>query len=433
MSAPARSAALRRRVAQAALAGFVLVAVGAGQGRAGDGAVAQLPTKLSEALRMDRIRADLRAFERIADANGGNRKAGSPGYAASVRYVRGQLTRAGYQARVLGFPFVEYDELVERARQLRPRRRGFRVEAVDYSPSTPAGGVRARVVAADDGCEATDFSGARGRIAIARRGTCFTAFKAQNAAGAGALALLVFNVEPGPIDSTLGDPRASTIPVAAVERATAASLLASERAAIELTIRTRRLPSTSQNVVADARPTARRVLLVGAHLDSVVTGAGVNDNATGVAVLLEIARALRQLAPQLPVRFAFWGAEEFGLIGSSAYARTADRDEIAAYLNFDMLGSRAEPRAREVYAGPFAARWLEYFEDRGLRAEAIDLSGRSDHAAFAQLGIPTGGLFAGIDRCYHARCDRVANVDFAILRQLAAGAAFGVAEFSPPA
>ena len=98
-----------------------------------------------------------------------------------------------------------------------------------------------------------------------------------------------------------------------------------------------------------------------------------------------------------------------------------------------MLGSRLDERVREVYAGPFAARWLGYFQSKGLRADVIDLAGRSDHAPFAQRGIPTGGLFAGIPRCYHLACDRVSSVDFVLLRELAAAAAFGVAEFAPPA
>jgi Iap family predicted aminopeptidase len=331
---------------------------------------------------------------------------------------------------VLAFPFVEFVELVERGVQIAPRRRSFRVEAADYSPSTPAGGVRGRVVAVDDGCQPGDFPNVRGLIALARRGSCFVAVKAQNAGRAGAVALVVFNVEPGPIDVTLGDPRGSAIPVVVVAGSTG-TLLQRPGTTLQLTVRTRTRRTTSHNVVADVRAGAGRVLLVGAHLDSVRAGPGINDNGTGVAALLEIARALRRLAPERPVRFAFWGAEEFGLFGSSAYAATADLDELAGYLNFDMLGSRTPQRLRAVYAGPFAGRWLDYFQERGLRATRIDLGGSSDHAPFQQRGIPVGGLFAGLDRCYHARCDRVGEVDLVVLRQLAAGAAFGVAAFSP--
>jgi Zn-dependent M28 family amino/carboxypeptidase len=399
--------------------------------QSGAGARGGLEQQLPEALDMDRVRADLAALQRIADANGGTRAAGTAGYAASVRYVRDQLTRAGYRADVPTFPFTSYTEFVERGRQIAPRRRSFRVEALDYSPSTPQRGLRGRIVAADDGCEATDFIGVRGRIALARRGACFTAQKAQIASQLGATALVVYNTEAGPLNATLGDPRAAPIPVAAVEAATARSFQQG-RVVIELTIRAHSKRTTQRNVVADNRPGAGRVLVIGGHLDSVREGPGINDNGTGVAVVLEIARTLRQVAPQRPVRFAFWGAEEFGLFGSSAYARSADLREIAAYLNFDMLGSSLNERVREVYVGPFAARWLSYFQSKGLRADVIDLAGRSDHAPFAQRGIPTGGLFAGIPRCYHLACDRLSSVDFVLLRELAAAAAFGVAEFAPP-
>jgi len=387
--------------------------------------VAQLPRALSRA----RMRADLLAFERIADRAGGNRAAGTAGYRASVAHVRSELRRAGYAPRVVGFPFVLYRETVEKGTQIAPTRREIRIEALDYSPSTPRGGLRARVIAADDGCEPGDFDGVQGFIALARRGTCFFAVKARNASNAGAIALLVFNSGPGLFDGTLGDPQASPIPVAGIEGAVGPELASASSSIVELELVTSRERSTSQNVIADSQPGARRVLLVGAHLDSVLVGPGINDNATGVAALLEIARVVRKRYPELSVRFAFWGAEELGLFGSRAYADTADRSRIVGYLNFDVLGSPS--RERTVYQGSFAARWLGYFERRGGRAEEIDIGGRSDHFPFEQIGIPTGGLFAGGYACYHRACDRLANVDLAVLDELAAAAAFGIAAFGP--
>jgi hypothetical protein len=94
-----------------------------------------------------------------------------------------------------------------------------------------------------------------------------------------------------------------------------------------------------------------------------------------------------------------------------------------------MLGTRGGSAG--VYEGPFAQRLLGYFQQRGLSAEVVDLSGRSDHFAFEQLGVPTGGLFAGVDGCYHARCDRLAAIDLALLKRLASAAAFGVAAIAP--
>ncbi len=375
------------------------------------------------------MRTDLLAFERIADRSGGNRAAGTTGYRASVAHVRTELRRAGYEPRVVGFPFVLYRESVEKGTQLAPTRRELRVEALDYSPSTPKGGLRARVIAAGDGCEPGDFVGVRGVIALARRGSCFFAVKARHASNAGAIALLVFNSEPGLFDGTLGDPQASPIPVAGIDGAVGPELASASSSIVELELVTHRTRSTSLNVIADTQRGAGRVLIVGAHLDSVLDGPGINDNATGAAALLEIARVLRARYPELSVRFAFWGAEELGLFGSSAYARSVDRRRIVGYLNFDVLGSPS--RERTVYKGPFAARWLAYFERRGLRATRIDVGGRSDHFPFGHVGIPTGGLFAGGYACYHRACDRLESVDLAVFDQLARAAAFGVASFAP--
>jgi Zn-dependent M28 family amino/carboxypeptidase len=386
--------------------------------------VAELPRRLEPA----ELRRHLAALQRVADRHGGTRVTGSPGYAGSVRHVRDALRRFGYAPKVVSFPFTSYRELAENARVIAPSARTLRVEAIDYSPSTPAGGLRARVVPAGNGCSPGDFAGVRGRIALASRGSCFIFQKAQNAARGGAAALVVFNPQPGPIDATLGDPDASPIPVAAIEEAAARSLLESTDPVLDLELRTEKRRTRSQNVVADTHAPGR-VLMVGAHLDSVLAGPGINDNATGVAALLEIARALRLRAPSLAVRFAFWGGEEFGLIGSRAYVSRADRRQIVGYLNFDMLGSRGGTRG--VYAGPFEGRMTAYFTRRGQRVETVDLSGSSDHFPFAQVGIPTGGLFAGVDSCYHAACDRLGEVDLDLLEDLARGAAFAVASFAP--
>ena len=103
---------------------------------------------------------------------------------------------------------------------------------------------------------------------------------------------------------------------------------------------------------------------------------------------------------------------------------------IVGYLNFDVRGSPS-PEQTVYKGGPFAARWLEHFERRRLRVGQIDVGGRSDHFPLDQAGVPTGGLFAGGYPCYHRACDRLANVDLAVLDELAAAAAFGVASFAP--
>jgi Zn-dependent M28 family amino/carboxypeptidase len=415
-----------------ALALSLVALIGTGCGVAStDGAERRsrerLSVDLQRAVAPAGLRTHLAALQRIADTNGGHRAAATPGFAASVRYVRGVLARAGYRVRVTSFPYVRYVEQLERARQIAPVERAFAVEAFEYSPSTPSGGVRGQVVASGDGCEASDFSRVEGKIALIRRGTCFFAVKSRNAARAGAVAAIVFNNEDGPLDGTLGS--AGAIPTVAVTRAVG-SALAGDGVTVKLEVRAQTIRTSAQNVVADTGARPGRVLIVGGHLDSVTAGPGIDDNATGVAALLEIARVLRRLDPTHHVRFGFWGAEESGLWGSRAYAQVAaNRRGVVGYLNFDMLG--APEYVRGIYRGPFADVFEQHFARRGLPSRTIDISGRSDHASFAAAGIPVGGLFSGGDPCYHRACDRLANVNQRALHELADATAYAVAMLAP--
>jgi Zn-dependent M28 family amino/carboxypeptidase len=416
-----------------ALVGLAVVAARAGAADAQSPSAATRPAivrQLPQAISLPSMRRDLRALERISDRNGGSRAAGTAGYAASIRYVSDQLRRAGYRPQVSAFPLVLYVERVERGRQIAPVSRDLALEALQYSPSTPPGGLRARVVASGDGCSRDDYGAVRGLIALVERGDCFFSVKAANAQSAGAAGVLVYNSDAGLFDGTLGDPKASGIPVAGIARDTGQELAAATDPVVEMVLETDTRETTSQNVVANAQAQRPKVLIVGAHLDSVSMGAGINDNATGVATVLEIARAVRKVAPGLSVRFAFWGAEELGLFGSRAYAGTVAPSQVVGYLNFDVLGSPS--RRYGVYGDTrFVTRWLGYFSRTGATATAIDINGRSDHAPFAARGIPVAGLFAGDYSCYHRACDRVASIDLRTLDTLATAAAFGVASFAP--
>ena len=191
------------------------------------------------------------------------------------------------------------------------------------------------------------------------------------------------------------------------------------------------------------------VVILGAHVDSVAAGPGMNDNGSGVAALIVIAQRLTELPPpDRTIRVAFWGAEEGGPFGSAAYVAALDRDErddIVAYLNFDMIGS---PNAiRFVYdeagaasgSAALTALFASSFESSGLAWEPIDLEGDSDHGPFTDAGIPTGGLFSGgiepktdaqaatfggiagqpADACSHRACDTIEKVDLSTLEEMA--------------
>jgi Zn-dependent M28 family amino/carboxypeptidase len=157
---------------------------------------------------------------------------------------------------------------------------------------------------------------------------------------------------------------------------------------------------------------SNRVVMIGAHLDSVPAGPGMNDNASGSAMVLELAEQLANARLPSTIRFAWWDGEEPGKLGSSHYVSAlapAERQRILLYLNLDMVGSPNFTRL--VYAGdgdqvPRGSEVIEdvltdYFRARGLAVGSLEPGDGSDHAAFAAAGIPVGGLFTGIERKTH--------------------------------
>ncbi|MYW04296.1 M20/M25/M40 family metallo-hydrolase [Streptomyces sp. SID3343] len=172
------------------------------------------------------------------------------------------------------------------------------------------------------------------------------------------------------------------------------------------------------------------VVLVGAHLDSVEAGPGMSDNGSGSAAVLATAVAMSRagVAPKRHLRFAWWGAEEQGLIGSEDYVRklsAAQRRKIDVYLNFDMTGTRNVQQWLVVHDEPGATDTFEaYFAAKGLPTFDVGIGG-SDHQSFGDAGIPVSGFSTGLGDCYHAACDRIDNVDPAI-ETISANAVLGV-------
>ncbi|MGV9312665.1 M28 family metallopeptidase [Streptomyces sp. NPDC003691] len=196
--------------------------------------------------------------------------------------------------------------------------------------------------------------------------------------------------------------------------------------------------ATGYNLIADwPGGDPNQVLMAGAHLDSVSTGAGINDNGSGSAAVLETALAVSRagLQPTKHLRFGWWGAEEVGLVGSRYYVNnlpTAERAKVSSYLNFDMVGS-PNP-GYFVYDDDVQLEkvFKDYFAGLGVPTEIeTEGDGRSDHASFKNVGIRVGGLFTGagrtktaaqaqkwggtsgqaFDRCYHSSCDTTANIN----------------------
>jgi hypothetical protein len=322
------------------------------------------------------------------------------------------------------------------------------------------------------GCELDDYAGMpAGAIVVVQRGTCPFATKFQLADQVGAGAMLLSNEgNPGVPGRTLPlwfNVTGLTTPSAAVTVETATRLangvqqgLTGLRARVRIDWRPGTYPT--KNVIAETRSgDPNNVIVVGAHLDSVGTGSGINDNGSGSATNLEIAEQIAKMKLRNKVRFVWFSAEESGLLGSEAYVNSlpdSEREKIAAMLNFDMVGS---PNfARFVYDGDLSDSeppeggappgsadiediFLDYFASQGLANEPTAFDGRSDYGPFIAVGIPAGGLFTGaegiktpeqvalyggtagipFDICYHQGCDNIFNLSTRGLDQMSDAAA----------
>lgn len=438
--------------------------------------------RLEAAAGTSATRLHLLMLQQIAKISDGTRASGTIGFRRSGDYVKFVLRLAGLTPREQVF---DYDKFTETGtpvfEQTKPTFKAFAHETdfltMEYSA---AGDVTGRIILAKgiqvpptgpagsttSGCKPGDFGpSTKGRIALIQRGTCTFGEKAANAAAAGAVAAIIFNEgqegRTETLSGTLGGRAA--IPVLGTSYAVGKELYDRVKAGnvVALHVKVEAVTKTVKtfNVIADRKGVRDdRVVVVGAHLDSVEEGPGINDNGTGTAQLLATAVGMKLLGikPENTVRFAFWGAEESGLIGSTFYVDSlsdAEKAKIMANLNFDMLGS--PNYARFIYdgdgtlgdAGPTGSAAIEhlfqaYFKKKGLASQPTEFDGRSDYFAFIEAGIPAGGLFSGaeevktkaqvklyggtagkaFDECYHKACDGFGNVNFKAMKELGGAA-----------
>jgi Zn-dependent M28 family amino/carboxypeptidase len=434
--------------------------------------------KLLECVTLEGVREHQAEFQKIADNSTdpvypGTRAAGTDGYADSVDYVAGQLKDAGYAVTLdpveitFNFPAT--------LRQLTPVEAEYETGVFTGSGS---GTVEGQVFPIDisletgpeaistSGCEAEDFAGfdwsGENDIALVQRGTCFFGTKAYYAEQAGAEAVIVFNqgntpdreelivADASSVDEPIpGAPGPITHGIPVVGASFQEGLaLAEEGSTAYVNV----LPAetrTDYNVIAELPgKNPDNVVMAGAHLDSVIEGPGINDNGSGSAAILETALMMADTKPENTLRFAWWAAEEQGLVGSADYVEglsQAERDRIALYMNYDMVGSpnyifmvydadQSTFPAPEGVTIPPGSEAIEdvyesYYTLIGEPYDDTEFSGRSDYEAFILAGIPSGGLFTGaeeikteeqaaiwggtageqFDPCYHLACDTYEN------------------------
>jgi Peptidase family M28/PA domain len=401
----------------------------------------------------------MKAFQAIADANPGpdgmpSRNSGEPGYKASVDYVARLMREAGYDVTIQPYKFFYFAYTgLPVLREISPTSHDFAV-VDEWNPGQstgtttadlqPAGGIiipPTPTPSSASGCTMGDFSGfVPGRIALIQRGTCFFGVKVLNAQAAGASGVIIFNegnpgrtgVLAGSLVDASGNRIVPTIPVAFTSFAIGTNLLNEYQQAVQagtalpvmnLSIQAVVNPNADDyNVIAESKSGDKNhVVVVDAHLDAIY-GAGMLDNASGSATILDIAQKMKNVNPLNKLRFIWFGGEELGLLGSSYYVNNLSSTQLS-HIGYDLdadvtatpnyIIGVLDPAAPDFFGGTVSSTFpnrvykasmvsrdqaIRYFDSIGLNHELLSPVG-TDAFNFNAVGIPASGLLTGQDCC----------------------------------
>ena len=442
------------------LALFVLPGASAVTSAECDTQVNDTPSKLIPCITTKGLWNHMEAFQAIADANPSpadghpSRNSGEPGYKASADYVANLMREWGYDVTIQTYKFDYYAYTgTPSFSEVSPTSHVYTVSE-EWNPGQslgtatadlqPAGGIIIPPTAtpsSSSGCTAGDFSGfVPGRIALIQRGSCNFGVKVQNAQAAGATGVIIFNegnpgrtsVLSGSLVDAAGNPIVPTIPVAFTSFAIGVDLLTQYQQAVQA--RTA-LPVMHLNIEAIVKPNAddynviaeskggdkNHVLVIDAHLDAIY-GAGMLDNASGSATILEVARMMKNVDPVNKLRFIWFGGEELGLLGSTYYVNnlsSSERSHIGYDLDADVTATPnyvvgvLDPAGPDLFGGTSTSTFpnrvykastvardqaIDYFDSIGLNHELFSPVG-TDAFNFNLVGIPASGLLTGQDCC----------------------------------
>nr|WP_238322103.1 M28 family metallopeptidase [Vibrio mexicanus] len=434
---------------------------------------------------------------KTSDGSSITRAAGTQGYKLSLDYIIDVMTESGYDVVTQEFDFRAWEELAgttlsvdnQTLTSVKDANQGVEADFAVMSYSGNSNGAIAGELAfitpdfrfdapdydSTDGCEASDFTdlNVTNKIAVIQRGGCTFSAKVVNAQQAGALAVIVFNQgnaegRKDVVNGTLGSDSSATIPAFGAtfdlgKQWYQASQNRPVSSTLSITVKDEMV--LTQNVIAETKGgDDKQIVMLGAHLDSVPGGPGINDNGSGTAGLLEYATTLSTLKAPVKnkIRFAWWAVEEAGLVGSNYYtndlfapiyenAKTEIMTEleigsedqlteahydlieerytalnpVKLYLNFDMIGSPnyifgvmdgdlsdTKESPDNAYTGTFEppfgtsdieSTFIQFFNDRQFTTIPQALSKRSDYAGFADWGVAFGGLFTGAEKAKSAQ------------------------------
>ena len=345
----------------------------------------------------------------------GIRAAGTDGEARAAEYIRGQLSDYGYTTSIQEFPIQVVTDAGSGLALSSPDAR--MVDALGLRGSAQ-GAVQGAIVSAGLGRVQEFPSNTSGNIALIERGDLTFSMKVDNATAAGAAGVIIYNSEPGNFGGGL--PNGSTIPVASISQEDGRALASAAQAAGRLEVRLKEETLTSRNVVAEPVDGSCEIV-AGGHFDSVPAGPGANDNGSGTAVVLEMARTRAARGQADGVCYVLFGSEEIGLVGSSYYVNElpkADLDALEAMLNFDMLSVGdtwpliGSPEVTDIAVAEAQKLGVPYKVSRTLP----DNLG-SDQASFAQAGVPSMIFNCFCDENYHTAEDKFEHVSEARLAE----------------
>ncbi|TDZ37088.1 Aminopeptidase Y [Colletotrichum trifolii] len=401
----------------------------------------------TDPLTADKVEADIKTeqlervlwnLNKIGRDNGGTRAFGTPGYKASVDFVleRAQ-TRFAKQMDTWLQPFNHTFEQTNAISVTGPDGDVIVISA-EYNTATPLpGGITAPLVdtPVDDengsACLPGSLDGidATGKLALIKRGVCAISEKIKLAKAAGAIGVILYNQVPGDdiTKPTLGAENIGLlVPLGIITLETgeawSAALATGEEVTVTLIVDAISEERETWNVISETKEgDPNKVIMLGAHLDSVLEGPGINDDGSGTAGLLEIMGSVKKYSgfPH-KIRFAWWAAEEAGLVGSYYYTENLSADEadkIKYYFNYDMIGSPNPIYELSTYnnSGIGPQLLADYLEANGKTVTYSEFDDRSDYAGFIALGIPTASIFTGEgenDPCYHQACDTIDNINW---------------------
>lgn len=376
---------------------------------------------------------------------------GSPGHWGTIGYIISEIKKLKGYYNVKTQSFKALDGKVKSFSLLIDGVEPKSLSPFSLTPPTVDGKpAHGNLVLVDDfGCKPDNFPEfTKGNIVLIKRGECAFGDKSRNAGIAGALGAIIYDDEP--LRGTLGNPTGKEVATVSVAKKDVEKyiekLSKDPKYAFETTLYVDSYVKyiKTLNVIADSVfGDHDNIVSLGAHSDSVAEGPGINDDGSGTISLLEVAKHLTQFKLNNAVRFAWWAAEEEGLLGSTYYAEHLTAEEnskLRLFMDYDMMASPnyeyqvydANNKDHPNGSGNLKDLYIDWYTSHGLNYTLTPFDGRSDYVGFIENGIPGGGIATGaegvkdakgqekfggkvgewFDPCYHQLCDNLDNPDY---------------------